>query len=332
MAHRIEKRDKQQGREMGWHRLTEIVTDLNLENNWLRKWDIQEVPLYINPNDNLTEVPFKVLTATDDYKVIGKPFATTYRPISNKMFLDMIQEAISNIDGATVESVGSVCNRGRVFVSISIKDYKKFNIGHREFNDYLNFGNGHDQTCVLWVNNTNICTVCNNTFTLNLHDKKSAINARVHHRGDIETSITNIEEIIKGYFESRDFFKQEFERLMEQPLDTTGARNLFAGWTLRNDDDKMLTVKSLNKVNRLTELFNTGAGNLGNSRADAFSAITDFFTHESTRKGGANTGNQFVSSEFGIGRSAKENFWNVVRDEELMVDYTTIGKFALENV
>lgn len=327
MAHGITKRDKQQGRYMGWHKLTEIVDDLNLDNNWLRNgWDIKEVDL--QTVDGI-EVPFKILTGTDDNEPIGKPFASSYKPISNGMFLDMIKEAISGIKGAVVESVGSVNNRGRVFVSISIKDATKYNIGNREFKDYLNFGNGHDQSCVLWVNLSDICTVCNNTFTMNLFIKDSPINARVHHRGNVEVKLANMAEIVDGFLGTQAFFKSEFERLMNEPMKNDQAREVFAGWTLRNDPEKELSTRGMNKVNRLVELFNTGAGNSGSNRADAFSAVTDYYTHESTRGGGQNSGNQFVSSEFGIGRTAKDNFWNIIRDKTEVETYATIGRNAL---
>jgi hypothetical protein len=330
MAHRIEKRDKQQGRQMAWHDLTEIVTNLDLDNNWLRTgWDIEEVPL-TTPDG--VEVPFKILVGSDDKEVIGKPFAGTYKPISNNNFLNMIKEATAGIKGMAVESVGSVCNRGRVFVSISLKDSSSYKIGHRQFNEYLNFGNGHDQSSVLWVNNTNICTVCNNTFSYNLTNKNSQVNARVFHRGDVELKLTNIAEIIDAHIGSQAFFKAEFERLMSESMSVDNARNVFAGWSVRNDSEKELTTRGLNKVNRITELFVKGAGNTGSNRADAFSAVTDYYTHESTRGGGLNKGNQFVSSEFGLGRAAKDSFWDVIRDGAKVDYFANIGKNALSVV
>ena len=332
MAHRIEKRDKQQGRHMAWHNLTDIVNDLDLDNNWLRKaWDIEEVQLQTVEG---IEVPFKVLVGNDDREVIGKPFSNTYKPISNKAFLDMIKEATSGIKGVVVETVGSVCNRGRVFVSLSLKDSPSYRIGDREFKDFLNFGNGHDQSCVLWVNNTNTCTVCNNTFTYNLHSKESEIDVRIFHRGDVELKLTNMVEIIDAHLGSQALFKAEFEKLMKQDIKVNDARSLFAGWSLRNDsnDEKELTNRGLVKVNRLTDLFVKGAGNSGKNRADAFSAVTDFYTHESTRGGGQNTGNQFVSSEFGLGRTAKQNFWDVIRDDDQVEHYIDVGENALAKV
>jgi len=338
MAHRIEKRDIQQGRNMAWHNLTEIVTDLDLDNNILQKgWDIEEVPLYterFEPQEGTTyeTVPYKILIGTDDKKVIGKPFASTYKPISNKQFLNAIKDATSGIKGILVESVGSVCNRGRVFVSLSLKESSSYKIGNREFNEFLNFGNAHDQSSVFWANNTNTCTVCNNTFNYNLMSDKGGVDVRVYHRGDIEIKLTNMAEIIDAHLGTQAFFKAEFERLMNKDISVDNARNLFAGWSIRNDKDKDMTSRGISKINRLTELFVKGAGNIGKNRADAFSAVTDYYTHESTRGSGSNIGNQFVSSEFGIGRSAKGNFWNVIRSDDSVNEYIDIGKDALLTV
>ena len=327
MGHRIEKRDKQQGRHMAWHNLTEIVTDLDLDNNVLRRgWDIEEVPLITADGKG---TPFKILVGSDDKEVIGKPFANTYKPISNEVFLEMIKEATRDINGIKVESVGSVCNRGRVFVSLSLKDTKNFKVGYREFEEFLNFGNAHDQSSVLWVNNTNTCTVCNNTFSYNLAVDDSPIDARIHHKGDVEFKLTNMAEIIDAHLSSQALFKAEFERLMNIDIKVDDARSLFTGWSIRNDQEKELTSRGLNKVNRLTELFVKGAGNMGKNRADAFSAVTDFYTHESTRGGGANVGSQFVSSEFGLGRAAKQNFWDVIRNDNDVADYIKSGSKAL---
>ena len=320
----VKGRDKQQGRHMGWHKLTEIDLDLNLKNNWLRDWDIQEVQLQTVDG---TEIPYRILTGTDDNQPIGKPFAKTYTPVTNAQFLDMIQDAISGVKGAVVETVGSVCNRGRVFVSISIKGMDKFKIGNREFNDFLNFGNGHDQSCAVWANSSNICTVCYNTFTSNLENAT----VKVKHSKDVAARLENIVEIIDAYAGTQAKFKAEFERLMNEPMKTDQARNLFAGWMTRsnNEESKDLGPKTLVKVNRLTELFETGRGNSGENRADAFSAVTDYYTHESTRKQGQNVSRQVFSSEFGTGRTAKTDFWNVIRNDKSITSYAASGKKAL---
>ena len=328
MSHGITNRDRQEARHMGWHNLTQINEVLDLKNNWLTKWDIQEVGLKTVGD---VEVPFKILTGTDDNQVIGKPFAGTYTPVSNKAFLDMIGEAISGVKGAVVESVGSVNNRGRVFVSLSIKGMDKFKVGDREFLDYLNFGNGHDQTSAVWTNASNTCTVCDNTFSMNLNGEQE-VKCKVKHSKDVIARLDNIVEIIDAYAGTQAKFKAEFERLMNEPMKTDKARNLFAGWMIRStneDGGKDLGPKTLTKVNRITELFEKGKGNSGENRADAFSAVTDFYSHESVRNSGKNVARQLFSSEYGLGRMAKSSFWNVIRNDDSVNAFAANGKKAL---
>ena len=328
MSHGITSRDRQEGRHMGWHNLTQINEVLDLKNNWLTKWDIQEVGLKTVGD---IEVPFKILTGTDDNEFIGKPFAGTYTPVSNKAFLDMIGEAISGVKGAVVESVGSVNNRGRVFVSLSIKGMDKFKVGKREFLDYLNFGNGHDQTSAVWTNASNTCTVCDNTFSMNL-DGEQEVKCKVKHSKDVIAHLDNIVEIIDAYAGTQAKFKAEFERLMNEPMKTDKARDLFAGWMVRStggNQERDLGPKTLSKVNRLTDLFQIGKGNTGNNRADAFSAVTDYYTHESTRNSGKNVARQVFSSDYGLGRVAKSSFWNVIRNDDSVNAFAASGKKAL---
>ena len=328
MSHGITNRDRQEARHMGWHNLTQINEVLDLKNNWLTKWDIQEVGLKTVGD---VEVPFKILTGTDDNQVIGKPFAGTYTPVSNKAFLDMIGEAISGVKGAVVESVGSVNNRGRVFVSLSIKGMDKFKVGKREFLDYLNFGNGHDQTSAVWTNASNTCTVCDNTFSMNL-DGEQEVKCKVKHSKDVIARLDNIVEIIDAYAGTQAKFKAEFERLMNEPMKTDKARDLFAGWMIRSNNEeggKDLGPKTLTKVNRITELFEKGKGNSGENRADAFSAVTDYYTHESTRNSGKNVARQVFSSDYGLGRVAKSSFWNVIRNDDSVNAFAANGKKAL---
>ena len=73
-------------------------------------------------------------------------------------------------------------------------------------------------------------------------------------------------------------------------------------------------------------MFVKGAGNRGESYADAFSAVTDYYTHNSTRGGGKNKANQYYSSEHGLGRMNKSSFWTVVNNEELAEKTIARGK------
>jgi hypothetical protein len=166
---------------------------------------------------------------------------------------------------------------------------------------------------------------------MNLNGEQE-VKCKVKHSKDVIARLDNIVEIIDAYAGTQAKFKAEFERLMNEPMKTDKARNLFAGWMIRSNNEeggKDLGPKTLTKVNRVTELFEKGKGNSGENRADAFSAVTDYYTHESTRNSGKNVTRQVFSSDFGLGRMAKSSFWNVIRNDDSVNAFAANGKKAL---
>lgn len=317
MGHNIQERDRQVGLKQAWHGLTEVVDAIDVEDNYLTQWDVERKPLtYVNNEGQEIDTGFGILVASDDDGIVGRPMSPTYKEISNERFLDLVSDVLKQLPKAKIESIGSVNNRGKVFATVSLSDYAGFKVGDREFKDYLNFGNSHDQTSKLWVNNTNTCTVCENTFTYNLKDKNAMISSTVH-RGDIELKLADFSNVLDSFIGTQEEFKDKFGKLLKRKIDATKAQSLFTGFLMRNNPTSGLSTRCLNTVETLNGLFKRGAGNRGENYADAFSAVTDYYTHNSTRGNGKNRLNQYVSSEFGLGRMNKQAFWTVVNDEHL---------------
>lgn len=328
MAHNITKRDRQDGIKQAWHQLTNVVDNIDIDNCFLTEWEIEKQPVFIPIQGEMVETTFQVLIGSDDGQVIGKPFDKTYKPISNSMFLSLVKEIISKVNGIKIESVGSVCNRGRVFVSASIKEHEKTVIGKREFHNFINFGTSHDQSTKLWVNNSNICTVCDNTFTFNMNGGRHIASAV--HRGDVELKLQNVDIVVKDFLGAQSDFEERFTKLTGIGITEEDVRPLYAGFITRNSFNPGL-VNSINqKTENLTSLFFNGRGNSGKDLADAFSAVTDYYTHNSTRKGGENKERQFVSSEFGIGSIHKRAFWEIVNDENILDRTVERGKTTIK--
>ncbi len=333
MAAGLTENDKQIGLTQAWHGLTEVVEEINPNDNWLTKWDIEPVPTYMNIGDEQVELPFKILQSTDLKLPIGRPFAKTYSPISNKQFMSLVQQIVDEYEGIKIESLGSVCNRGRVFVSLSVEEAKKYSTGGRDFEDYLNFGNAHDQSSIMWVNNTNICTVCNNTFNYNMTSNNKGMNVRIIHRGNVDIKLENVKDVIDTYIESQNIFKKKFDDLALNTISVQSAMNLYKGWLTRYtnseaskmQDKTRISARIGYNVQRLTDLFENGKGNAGQNLSDVFSAVTDFYTHESSVRG-KNIKRQFVSSEFGTANASKQDFWNVVNNPVKIEEYIKAGE------
>ena len=315
--HNITERDAQVGLSQAWHGLTDVVETIDVKDNVLTKWDVERKPLtYVNVDGNEQEIGYGILVGSDDDKIIGRPMTPSYKAISNEKFLDLVSDGMAKLPKAKIESVGSVCNRGKVFVTVSLDGKSNYKVGDREFNDYLNFGNAHDQTSKLWINNTNTCTVCDNTFTYNLNNKSAMVGSAVH-RGDIELKLADLSNVVDDFLGTQEEFRVKFTGLLKKKITDKKAQSLFTGFLMRNNPKEGLSTRCLNTVDSLNSLFKRGAGNRGENYADAFSAVTDYYTHNSTRGKGKSRLNQYVSSEFGLGRMNKQSFWTVVNNNEL---------------
>ena len=326
MSHNITERDAQVGLSQAWHGLTTVVKEIDPSDNMLRDWDVERHPLhYIDKDGNAITTGHGILRATDDGEVVGKPMSPYYKHVTNEMFMDLVSDAMKQLPKAKLESIGSVGNRGKVFATVSMADNKEYKVGDRTFQDYLNFGNSHDQTSRLWVNNTNICTVCENTFNFNLNNKNGMVGSAVH-RGDVELKVADLGDLIKEFLGVQEDFKVKFQKLLKKKLKKENASRLFTGFLMRNNPREGLSTRCINTVEQLDTLFVKGAGNRGENYADAFSAVTDYYTHNSTRGGGKNKANQYYSSEHGLGRMNKSSFWTVINNEELAAKTIERGK------
>lgn len=323
MAHRKFQHDKIQTVMETWHGLEERFEPgkLTIENCWLSQWDIQPVEL-VFPNGNPS--PFRTLVCTDNEDIlVGNPFRPSFVPVLNSDFSKMVADAIAGT-GHEMVSCGSIRNRGRVFFSFKLKGMEKFKAAGRDFSAFLNFGNGHDKSSVLWTNTSNGCAVCDNTFTRELErvENKDASGSQlesdddlrisVRHTKNVQIRLPDLSRTIDKAIGVQAEFQLELDRLSKIACNATQAEALFTGFLVPAKSEEIST-RAENRTTRLIQLFTGGAGNDGNGMDDAFSAVTDYFSHESV---GDNREKQFLSSEFGASSVAKNRFFEMITDDE----------------
>lgn len=349
MSHEITNIDRQQGRAIAWHNLTEVIANLSLADNWLTKWEAVKTPLYrIAADGSAKKTDACIFTASDNPEVtIGKAFdCDTYSPIYNADFLRIVGEAMLSIAGSQVESVGSVCGRTRTFITLRLKELEEFEAAGRKFTPFLNFLNSFDGSAPFTVISSNVCTVCNNTFSSNLRatgKQRSGIEAakkasrdghvsvRLKHTKNVALRLENVSEIIDGFLGAQMQFRAIMNALHDKPIAKPIARNFFAGLLANGEKRDEISTRQENQVDRLVSLFTNGRGNKGETRADAFSAVTEYATHESAGQSD-NAQKQFVSSEFGSGARLKSRAFNALQDESEIASLVTVGEHNLAQV
>ncbi len=249
--------------------------------------------------DVLIEHPsFKQLIAMDDYLPVGPAYSASYcpgeRPVQS--FWDVISRSLEGLPYEIV-SAGTTMNRAVMFASIKLTD--GFMVGERKFKEYLTLLDSMDSTFSRQFRYNNVCVVCMNTVMQSLSSGVSVGKAK--HTSNFDANVERLITDANNFHTVSEGFQEMLQRALTTPCSRDEARAWIAGIT--GQTAKVMTNGMRNKVARITELFDNGAGNDGRSHLDAFQALTDFYTHESTSRKDA--GAQWSTSEFGSGAVIK---------------------------
>ena len=337
MGHEIYKNDKQQGREMAWHGLTEVKLDLSLGDCWLKEWDYKAQSVKLDSGEKL---PFDVLRVTDNAlalddkgdEVAGVPLTIglpynrgTFKPVTNARLVELLEKATEGKD-LSLASCGTVKNRGRQFFSFQMGE--SYRAAGRDFVPYFNVGNGNDKSSPVWQNTSSTATVCNNTFQGNMLD--AGLIMEVKKTKFSEIKLGDFSRATKAMLAGQQEFASMLDSLALIQIDENATREFFAGFI--GKPKTPLGTRGENIVDRLVALFKSGAGNEGKNLADVFQAVTDYYTHEAASAqgdAGANWKN-FVSSEFGAGRDAKQKAWVALNVESTRNGLIALGREVLK--
>jgi hypothetical protein len=304
MAHLIQQRDIQAGLEQAWHRLTTVVPEVTRENSM--PWDVVESPIHykVKQTDSygierevyIEDPEFKTLLATDDWLPVGEPFGSSYCPTSINMFWEIIRKGMGDTPYQII-SAGTVDNRRKVFASLKVSE--GFKIGDRQFNDYITLLDSFDKSTSLQARYSNVCVVCANTFAANMQSGNQIGKAK--HTQMIELNIQRLVDAIDQFVGTSAYFQSLLLEANQTACSRDEARAWLTGIEGRNTDSLSNGLKQ--KTARMVELFDCGRGNEGRSRLDAFSALTDFHSNESTNRKGEDS--QYMTSEWGSSSQVK---------------------------
>lgn len=306
MPANIFDRDVQVGLEMAWHGGTKVVSDVKFEDAF--PFEIERLPLYI-ANDTPLE-GWAYFRCSDDGQPAGVPIPDSYSAITNERFWEVVNNAVGG-SGAVIESAGTLFNRCRRFITVKLNtESDDFQVGERTFKNRFSLLDSIDQSTNFYGVNSSTCVVCSNTFAMVMGDKSGEFRFKLRHSKNLLPKIENMEKAIDSFVGVTAQFKSALEVANSIPVKIEDARSLFAGWAVT--DTGGISSRTYNTVGRLTDLFKGGAGNRGETLLDAFSAVTDYYSHESS--GGEDQPGfrmkQTLSSEFGSASRKKQDFFS----------------------
>jgi hypothetical protein len=324
MAHKIEKRDIQAGIGQAWHGLTTIVDEVTRENSM--PFEVQESSIFFNRPSQVEGLPdiyvenpdSKILLATDDWLPVGQPYAPSYHPSSVEMFWEVIRKGMGETPYQII-SAGTVDNRQKLFCSLKVSE--GFEVAGREFKDFITVLDSFDKSTAMTAKYLSFCTVCHNTFMASMQSGEEIGKAK--HTAMLEVNVQRLINAIDQFAGTSNLYKSLLQRAHEASCSRDEARAWAAGIQGRNM--QQATNGLIQKVARIGELFERGKGNEGRTRLDAFQALTEFETHESSNRKDPDA--QSYTSNWGASASTKtlaatrfEIDWdaNVRRGEKLL--------------
>lgn len=304
MAANLINRDIQVGIDMAWHGATKIVSEVTFKDAF--PFEIERLPLHTPDGEVLDG--WSYFRCTDDGKIAGDPVPETYSALSNERFWEIVTNATDSAS-AKIESAGTLFDRRRRFITVKLgTDVDEFKVGDRVFKNRFSLLDSIDQSTNFYGVNSSTCVVCSNTFAAVMADKSGEFRFKLRHSKNLVPKIENMEKAIDGFVGATAHFNAALITANSVGVDIADARSLFAGWI---SQDGGMSTRAYNTVGRLTELFTAGAGNKGETLLDVFSAVTDYYSHESS--GGEDQPGfrmkQTLSSEFGSGSRKKQDFF-----------------------
>lgn len=312
MGHKISKRDnvflaklKELYDGMGWHKLgkpTEIFDKATLAPT-LFGHEMKQAGIML-PDGSFYGTGEFYAVAKDDGLPVGKAVGKNWFSPSNEELFDLFTSALEGSD-YKICSVLTVENRQQFAIDAHYTG-GTLKAGSRDFKPYVGLHRQFGGKGKLCINGHGTVIQCGNTTALFLSEVMGAddtISAK--NCGNLAGKLPAIKAAIERQHGVSGMFADAMAQAESETVKTEHAALAFVGWL---NDGQPLAVKSVNRANRLTELFKTGAGNRGENLADWFNAVTDFATHESA---GEDKAKQFLSSEFGTARNDKAK---LVRD------------------
>lgn len=237
--------------------------------NEIEQFEVEKVPLFDAGGRSIENV--YSLQRSDTHQHLGV-VKEKYRPIQMNEMIDMISEASNRV--GDIDHVGYATSKGGRKIVIQSKYRKTLDISGDKIDPYIytvidNTGMGSNKMIPSTVR-----IACDNAFHLIAANEEKS--DRTHHFGtfvnQVEGMITNI---VNGIATTRDFSKI-VERLKNEKF-TRDQMVQFTQKLIPVEDDE--STRRQSKREKLVELYEGGKGNVGESRWDAFNAITEYESH-----------------------------------------------------
>jgi phage/plasmid-like protein (TIGR03299 family) len=280
MAHLVEKMFSV--RQTPWHGLGVVLDSPPTVEEGLRlaglDWAVTRKRLYTADGQ---PAPAFAVVRDSDGKVLGA-VGEKYRPLQNREAFAWFQPFLEAGE-ASLETAGSLAGGSRVWVLARLNRTPLQVAPGDDVVKYLLLSNSHDGSLAVRVGFTPVRVVCNNTLTLAHGSDKSQL-LRVKHSSGVVTNLENIRATIDAANATFEATAEQYRRLAVRDINQADLRR-YVGRVLDAPEEPGARLKNI--IERITELFEAGAGNatpyVSGTWWAAYNGVSEWISHERGR-------------------------------------------------
>lgn len=285
MAHKIESKDKVFTIAKAWHGLETVVDRIDGFG-----FEVKAQPLYLDVDSGPIDTHRAIV---DNEGGLISVVKSSYELIDNAKIWNAVQAAIAQIEGARVVSAGSIKGRKVVFASVELDGLSHFEAGGEAHTAKLNIVSSHDGTKAFCAGGGVTRIVCANTVRIAEGEMTDSL--KLYHTKRSALQIQGLSDAVAGLVRGMEIYKKQAESLRSEDCDMIEAERFLAAF-LAPVNTEEISTRSRNQIAEISNLFNKGKGNKGETRWDLFNGVTEYFTHEASN----DSAKLFESSEFGL--------------------------------
>lgn len=282
-------------------------------------WEVKAIPVYV---DEFGMESFKVIegkkaiTRLDTGKVFTV-MSDRYTPVQNVEAFSFFDSIVGSGD-AIYHTAGSLYEGRKVWILARLEGDYVLDNGEK-LESYILLDNSHDGSSALRMRLTTVRVVCSNTLRL-ANAVESAFSAR--HTSGIMTRAGQARNLLGLNKVHMDRFMADCNRIADQAFSRTEMTKLTYK-LLELNPDKHLNEQYPSRAlagDTLISLFSEGQGNQGETRWDAFNAVTEFSDYHRVFSGDDLSSQRLNKSWFAKGKNLRDEAFRILTLPQIELD------------
>jgi phage/plasmid-like protein (TIGR03299 family) len=254
-------------------------------------WSVEPVELVTGAGRNVST--HKAICRGDTGQILGV-VGEGYVPVQNTTAF-AFADVIASRYGATYEFAGIVKNGRRVFLQAKLNESFEARRGDR-IDSYITMVTSHDGSSSMRCFLTPIRLFCENQLTRAI--RGATTNIALRHTASIEARIQSAFQVFSMSAHAFTLFREKSKYLARKVADKQMVQR-FLDEVIGKADD---SVRIANQRQKVTQLFQNGRGNFGQSAFELYNAAVEWVDHER----GSDAEKRMDSAMFGSGALIKE--------------------------